>query len=121
MLLTTAKLPLDVEESNESLEDIKQAAKQTAGQPCNPPNSLTSFLHKVRLKRIESEVQHLIYRVDRPVASSNELTEDFLTQLQAWKKLIPGGTNGYESSIQHPVDNLETYVQHSFCKLIING
>ena len=52
---------------------------------------MTTFIHLIRLKRIESEIQHKIYRVDRtkPSSTMNTMTDLFLTRLYAWKDAIP--------------------------------
>lgn len=57
--------------------------------PANPSTTLTCFLHSVRLKRIESKIQHEIYRVDVLDDNLPFKTEMFLETLAAWKNAIP--------------------------------
>lgn len=51
---------------------------------------MTCFIHIIRLKRIESEIQRSLYRVDNSI-NSNRIaeTERFLQHLTAWKENIP--------------------------------
>jgi hypothetical protein len=59
------ELPLDI---NEDINDpsIHAATRRIADTPSNPATSLTSFIHHLRLKRIESEIQSTVYRVSSP-------------------------------------------------------
>lgn len=52
---------------------------------------MSTLIHLLRLKRIESEIQHQIYRVDK-IKSPQEIyaeTNNFLKSLLAWKNVIP--------------------------------
>lgn len=52
---------------------------------------MSTLIHLLRLKRIESEIQHEIYRVDKvktPQQTDAE-TNSFLKRLHAWKSAIP--------------------------------
>ncbi|RDW58435.1 hypothetical protein BP5796_12365 [Coleophoma crateriformis] len=81
------ELPLDVDEECQDPQVFRQTEPSDA--PAFPSTTLTCFLHSVRLKRIESRIQHKIYRVD--VLSNNLAlkTEKFLDILAAWKSAIP--------------------------------
>lgn len=52
---------------------------------------MSTFIHILRLKKIESDIQHNIYRVDRPSASKSihQSTDLFLERLYAWRDAIP--------------------------------
>jgi hypothetical protein len=42
----------------------------------------------MRLRRIESKIEHITYRVDRHSETTPVLIQEFLDELTAWKKLI---------------------------------
>ncbi|RDW88310.1 hypothetical protein BP6252_00342 [Coleophoma cylindrospora] len=84
-------LPLDVDEENQDIEVFRNAIN--TGKPANPPTSMTTFIHVVRLKRIESEIQNSIYRVDGANAANlSQETERILAKLNAWKDATPAPT-----------------------------
>jgi hypothetical protein len=86
------KLPLDV---NESVQDsrIFEAALQdsqlVSDQAPAVSTSLSCFLHICRLRRIESQIQQSIYRVDEPSRAVEAEVESFIQQLEDWKEKIP--------------------------------
>jgi hypothetical protein len=88
-----AELPLDVDESEKAVSALETA--QTAAhsvdheQPPETSTSLSVFIHICRLRRIESQIQHCIYRVDRSGGASEAEVEDFIQQLEDWKGDIP--------------------------------
>ncbi|ETN38231.1 uncharacterized protein HMPREF1541_06262 [Cyphellophora europaea CBS 101466] len=97
-----AELPLDVDEATQDIEDLRRAAEQDPSKPVSPQTTMTTFIHLVRLKIIESEIQHKIYRVDRlkSSASTCRTTDGFLERLYAWRDAIPP-----ESSKSSPLDS----------------
>lgn len=89
-----AELPLDVDESVEDESMLAQAyaASQSPAAAADVPavsTSLSVFIHICRLRRIESQIQQCIYRVDETTAPSTADVETFLRQLNAWKEQIP--------------------------------
>jgi hypothetical protein len=69
---------------------------------------MSTLIHLFRLKKIESEIQHQLYRVDK-VKTPHEVsaqTDVFLERLRAWKSAIP----------QHkiPPDQTEHQVYRSY-------
>lgn len=94
------QLPLDVDEANQSLEALSAAATQDRTVPARPQTTMSTFIHLVRLKRIESEIQHKIYRVDHAKSSSmiNAITDGFLERLYAWKDAIPPESTQVDST-----------------------
>lgn len=96
-----AELPLDVDENTRDLEVFRKAAQQDRSRPAQPQTTMTCFVHFVRLKRIESDIQHTIYRVDSPQCPKDvyQTTDRFLAQLQAWRDAIP-----IESTQEDPSD-----------------
>ncbi|KFA70194.1 hypothetical protein S40285_04420 [Stachybotrys chlorohalonatus IBT 40285] len=88
---TWSLLPLDVDEDTQDLEILCKATEQDRSIPPSPPTSMSTLIHLLRLKRIESEIQHTIYRVDRMEASQDICiqTNTFIDKLHAWKNAIP--------------------------------
>ncbi|KAH7325608.1 fungal-specific transcription factor domain-containing protein, partial [Stachybotrys elegans] len=85
------ELPLDVDEATQDLDVFQKASEQDRSIPPFPPTSLSTLIHLLRLKRIESAIQHSIYRVDRLQPSEDlcQKTDEFLEKLLAWKSVIP--------------------------------
>lgn len=52
--------------------------------------SLSCFIHICRLRRIESEIQQTIYRVDNSSAVSEHEVDCFIQKLEDWREHIPG-------------------------------
>ncbi|EXJ88132.1 hypothetical protein A1O1_05060 [Capronia coronata CBS 617.96] len=88
-------LPLDIDEDTVTLEDFRRAARQNPEVPANPPTSLTGFVHTLRLKRIQSEIQQTIYRVDRPTNPTHDMIEGLLAKLAKWQQDAPTDTNDH--------------------------
>jgi hypothetical protein len=91
-------LPLDVDEATQDVEVLRRAASQDPSKPAYPQTSMTTIIHLLRLKRLESEIQHKIYRVDR-LKSSKAIcatTDGFLDKLRAWKEAIPPQSKHFE-------------------------
>lgn len=59
------------------------------GTISKPPTTLSYFIHMVSLRKIASDIQHTVYRVDKPVEFSDSITESFLARLNKWKEEIP--------------------------------
>ena len=55
----------------------------------DPPTTLSYFIHFVKLKRIASDIQHTVYRVDNPIDFSEPITGRLLDRLEGWKSEIP--------------------------------
>ncbi|KAI1642258.1 fungal-specific transcription factor domain-containing protein [Daldinia loculata] len=109
-----AELPLDINEDIINDEVIRQAATRVSNIPANPPNTLTSFIHRTRLKQIESEIQHDIYRVDRPSDVSDDTINAFLDRLNAWKSAIPFDTTHYVHRQENAYEGAELYTLHYY-------
>ncbi|KAI0482554.1 fungal-specific transcription factor domain-containing protein [Xylariaceae sp. FL0804] len=89
-------LPFDINEDTLDSEVIRQASLRVIQTPVNPPTTMTSFIHRTRLKKIESEIQHVVYRVDRPGRVVPDATLDqFIVQLEAWRSAIPYDARNY--------------------------
>ncbi len=82
-------LPMDINEESIDGETFYKAAAQDRNVPANPPTTLTHFVHIIRLKRLQSAIQHHIYRVDQEDDPSQVLINQYLTQLSDWKAQLP--------------------------------
>ncbi len=80
----------------------------------NPPTTLGPFIHRLQLKRIESEIQHAVYRVDQPAKVSNAVIDAFLDRLSVWKEAIPYETRNFVSRPGKPYDGPEFYTIHYY-------
>jgi hypothetical protein len=89
MFLLMKQFPLDVDEDTNDLEALQQAALSQTGLPACPPSSLTPFIHFLRLRMIESKIEHVIYRLNRKSQANPTVIQTFIDQLAAWKDAIP--------------------------------
>jgi hypothetical protein len=89
-----------VNEATKDLEELRRAALQDQSKPAYPQTTMTTIVHLLRLKRIESEIQHKIYRVDNSKSSKAicATTDMFLEKLRAWKEVIPPQSKQYDLS-----------------------
>jgi hypothetical protein len=83
------KLPLDINETTVEVEEIAEANPLHHLHPSSPPTSLTNFIHTIRLRRIQSEIQQAIYRVDQEIDPPDEIIENLLEKLAKWRDLVP--------------------------------
>ncbi|CAJ2501292.1 Uu.00g041450.m01.CDS01 [Anthostomella pinea] len=107
-----AELPFDINEDTLDIEIIRQASMRVGNAPLNPPTTLTSFIHRTRLKLIESEIQHVIYRVDRPNKVPDTTINMFIDRLSAWQDAIPYDARNYVHRQDVAYDGLEFYTIH---------
>ncbi|CAG9996791.1 unnamed protein product [Clonostachys byssicola] len=94
------ELPLDVDEDCVDRNILERKQNQTSGGSDEPVTSLSLFVHIIKLRRIESEIQRDIYRVDRPVQLSEKLIRSYQAKLASWKDQIPAdlGPHDYGGS-----------------------
>ncbi|KAI2618408.1 fungal-specific transcription factor domain-containing protein [Hypoxylon sp. NC1633] len=107
-----AELPLDINEDTIDEGILRQASLRPSNIPVNPPSTLTSFIHRTRLKQIESEIQHDVYRVDRPNDVSDATISSFLDRLNAWKDAIPYEIAHYVHRQEDAYEGVELYTLH---------
>lgn len=110
-----ADLPLDVDEDLADDESLVQIWQQMRSQSRSPQktSSLTPFIHRLRLKRIESEIQHTVYRVDQVDEVPESTIMSFLSRLEQWKSSIPPSAKTYKPRQQSlPYDGLEFFTIH---------
>lgn len=84
-----AALPLDIDEDCTDVEPLAQVAGEASNTAPAQSTSLSSFIHVVRLRRIESDIQQTIYRVDETTDLAESVIDDFLNKLAKWKDSIP--------------------------------
>lgn len=100
-------LPLDIN------EDTTETQLITLGfTPAQNSRSttLTSFILIVQLRRIESDIQQTIYRVDKSNVPDDSVVDDFLSQLNMWKAKIPRDTRHLRDMGNVPFDGYDYYV-----------
>lgn len=107
-----ADLPLDINEDVRDDEFVRQASLRVSPLPLNPPNTMTSFVHRLRLKRIESEIQHTVYRVDQSGKTPDAIIHSFLDRLDAWKDAIPYDAMHYVHQPNSAYEGPELYTIH---------
>ena len=97
------QLPSDVEEANQDVEVLRMAANADKSAPAYPRTTMSTFIHLLRLKIIESDIQHNVYRVDRPSVSKaiHQLTDTFLERLYAWRDAIPPQSKEWGPADRH--------------------
>lgn len=106
------ELPFDIPEETVDDEVVRCASAHLSDIPVNPPNSLTSFIHRTRLKKIESEIQHIIYRVDQPGRIPNVIIDAFIDRLDAWRDAIPYQARNYVHRQDEAYEGVELYTIH---------
>ena len=74
-----ASMPLDVSDvaTEPTAENVAEGG---------PSTSMTSAIHYIKLKRIESRIQRVVYRVDR---LSTEPPDSLLREIDEWERDIP--------------------------------
>lgn len=106
------ELPFDIPEETIDDEVVRQASAHVSDIPVNPPSSLTSFIHRTRLKKIESEIQHIVYRVDQPGKIPDSIIDAFLDRLHIWKDTIPYEARNYVHRQDEAYEGVELYTIH---------
>jgi hypothetical protein len=107
------ELPLDVDEACEdiaALELAREVALQTPGSSATCSTSMTGFLYTLRLRRIESQVQQSIYRVDQSAPATATEAEKLIEQLEQWRKSMPADADATDPDSMI-VDGYDNYVR----------
>ncbi|KAJ6014958.1 C6 transcription factor [Penicillium herquei] len=73
-------LPWDVD------DDVEDPAILTAPQDLTKTSNLTFAIYLFRLRRIDSRIQHKIYRADRPLSSLRPKMDPLYLELEQWKE-----------------------------------
>lgn len=73
-------LPWDVN------DDVEDSAILTAPQDPTQTTNLTFAIYLFKLRRIDSRIQHKIYRADRPLSSLRPKMDPLYLELEQWKE-----------------------------------
>lgn len=103
-------LPLDLDEDVTEEELAGYLARRLPLPAEGTSISLSSFLHIVRLRQIESQIQQTVYRVDRDVPVPDHVVDGFLATLEAWKAAIPADASSKRDEPGVPFDGYDYYV-----------
>lgn len=102
------EIPLDI---NEDSTEKSLSCWEPPQIPVQKSTTLSSFIRLIALRKIESEIQQAIYRVDRTAPVDNQVIEQFLERLQAWRDSIPGDTKRFKDMDAVPYDGYDYYVR----------
>lgn len=89
------ELPLDVN------DDVRDPALLSAPQPPDRLTTLTFAIYLIRLRRIDSRIQHKIYRADRPLHSLLSKMDRLYLDLEEWKISATSRFSG--SDLDYPI------------------
>ncbi|RDW82656.1 hypothetical protein BP6252_03768 [Coleophoma cylindrospora] len=81
-----AELPLDVDDS---IDEIGLDEYIWQERPPPARSSLSCFIHTIRLRQIESNIQQSVYRVDKSTSLPIAVIDRFLAELAHWRDNIP--------------------------------
>ncbi|KAE8410656.1 major facilitator superfamily domain-containing protein [Aspergillus pseudocaelatus] len=73
-------LPLDVN------DDVRDSTALTAVPQTDRPTTMTFALYLIRIRQIDSKVQHKIYRADRPLHTLRSKMDRLFLELEEWKQ-----------------------------------
>ncbi|KAH9902335.1 fungal-specific transcription factor domain-containing protein [Xylariomycetidae sp. FL2044] len=117
-------LPLDINESTtaEELASIPDANLTRTSAP-EISTSLSSFIQIVRIRRIESDIQQNVYRVDESSDVTDDMIDIFNDRLNQWKNMIPLDARGKRDQSHMdaiPYDGYDLYMVYYFkCKRLL--
>ena len=100
-------LPLDVNEDITE-EDMGNVASIMGTR--TKSTSLSSFVIILQLRKIESDIQQEIYRVDKSIEIQDTVIDGFLARLEDWKATIPEDTIRVRDVGDVPFDGYDFYV-----------
>jgi len=108
------ELPFDVDES---LTEERFEVWRSSKVHIDRISTLTSFIKIAELRRIESEIQQCIYRVDSTIPPEDSVIDGFLNSLSRWKEGIPAETHLFKDDGDTPYDGYDYYVSkaHQTC------
>ncbi|KAJ5151078.1 uncharacterized protein N7482_010330 [Penicillium canariense] len=88
-------LPLDVD------DDVHDPALITAPQDPTKTTNMTFAIYLFKLRRIDSRIQHKIYRADRPLSSLRPKMDSLYLELEQWKESAAHRFSG--SDLDYPM------------------
>ena len=86
------QMPLDLDESICDDNAIEQLLARPPSLGPRPTSDLTMCMGLIKLKRIESQIQSNIYRVDKTIQALFPEVAPLQTQLSEWRKSMPSLT-----------------------------
>ncbi|KAF2494129.1 hypothetical protein BU16DRAFT_619297 [Lophium mytilinum] len=113
-------LPLDIDEAcndPDVLENAFDSQAQIATESTSAPpvsTTMSLWIHVLRIRRIESQIQQTIYRVDQTEPAHDSVIDDFITQLTHWKNMIPQDTRRMTDSDGKAFDGYDHYMVFYF-------
>lgn len=105
------EMPLHIDEAECDETVVQQAAAEALHRNVSYA-TLTPFIHRLKLKFIESKIQHVAYRVDKPEPLTSLSVDGFLAQLDDWYQEIPVQAQHFEPRPSVPYDGMEFYTIH---------
>ncbi|EXJ85720.1 hypothetical protein A1O1_06088 [Capronia coronata CBS 617.96] len=100
------ELPIDIPDTIKDPSTILALERSPPPVPNPHPTSLSSFIHMIRLCRIESRIQRFIYGTDASWASNPDdpIFDVLLQELAEWKATIPFPREISQLSTGHDID-----------------
>lgn len=99
------QLPIDIDEEVDDLERLQSAADNSTGDVVRSPSSLATFIHLIKLRRIESKIEQVMYRAKRQKSAIPTVVQGFLHQLILWKEAIPSDYHRVDTETAIGMDN----------------
>lgn len=106
------EMPLDLDEAEDDVNKVQYVTARLSQSGTAEYSTLTPFIHRLRLKFIESKIQHVAYRVDKSEPLSGISVDGFLNQLDDWYRRIPLQAKQFEPKLDEPYDGTEFYTIH---------
>lgn len=72
---------------------------------------MTPFIHFMRLRKIETRIECTIYRIDTQAQITPATTQNFMDQLETWRRAIPPEYNDEVESKTRPYNGLDIFVR----------
>lgn len=89
------ELPLDIN------DDVRDPAQLNAPRPLDKITTMTFAIYMIRLRRIDSRIQHKIYRADRPLHSLRSKMDKLYLELEEWK--LSATSRFSEPDLDYPI------------------
>ncbi|RDW59795.1 hypothetical protein BP6252_12882 [Coleophoma cylindrospora] len=104
------EMPLDVDEAATDIKLLEKASKVDPEVVPATSTTLSSFLHVLRIRKIESKIQQNVYRVDQSTGVSDGEIDDFIAELDRWKAMIPLDSRRHVDSETVAFDGFSYYM-----------
>jgi hypothetical protein len=105
-------LPLDIDEAATDSELLRfPPTSNKASTVPTTSTSLSSWIHILKLRQIESDIQQKVYRVDKTADIIDVKIDVYLQRLEEWKAMIPLDAMTKVDSDTDPYDGYDYYVR----------